>query len=176
MASVRNQSEPVAQTESNVVLFQMMMHYKRRMEDAEESAKKVVKKMRTNETAYLRTLELMEHDSREADNRIRFLVAANVQGANALIRKHEAGMRLIHCLDDVFNAVELVDETQLAGENNLGLRYINSEKKVVGQRARVAIDLLMRDPEFETHEFHTEVIDLTADEETEEESEGEIEI
>jgi len=157
MASVRNLSDPVAPTESNVVLYQMMMHYKRRMESAEAEVEKQLKRIKCDSAAI---------DDLTERNVI--LVDANRRGAHVAIRKHHAGMRLVNCLDEIFTAIELVEHTTIREHREIGVDYIAMKKDEIQQRATMAFELLTGEHD---DMLANEEIDLVTTEE--EESEGE---
>jgi len=168
MANARNQSDPLPQDSSNVVIFQMMMHYKRRMEIAEDEAEHYKKRSKIMEEIWEDEINTA-HDRLDIEiRRNRQIMQTNQRGAFMTIRKHAAGMRLINCLDEIFTAVDTAGE---AGESEDALQYIYRVREGVQARAGIAFEMLIaehRDDELETDEE----IDLTG--ETTEEDEIEL--
>lgn len=159
MASVRNMSDPEPPTSNNIVLYQMMMHYKRRMEIAEDREQHYKKRMKIEEELYTEEIQVYRQGNERLINqlqRTQFLA----------IRKHDAGMRLVNCLDDMFSAVELARDTDLGGPGNLAVEYIDTIKEQMHSKATVAFELLVGDHDEE--EVDEGIIDLAT---TEEESE-----
>jgi len=171
MASVRNQSDPQPQDVPNTVLFEMMMHYKRRMEVAEDACEHMRKRMRMEEEIHIEEMDAKDqllHDARQVN---RMVMSANLRGAHAVVRKHHAAMRMIECLDEVFSAVELVNETEMGGAFHEGVDYLTTCVGAIKERATVAFDLLLQEPGDEL--TSDEVIDVSGDS-TEEDDEIEI--
>lgn len=185
MASVRNESDPVPQTASNTVLFEMMMHYKRRMERAEEECEHQKKRARIIEEVWEEEIADRE---RQLDNlriEMRQLVRANVRGAEMVVRKHDAGMRLMTAIEDMFNAVDVADQLAPPAERWV-IDYVAMHKRSIQQRSNMAFDLLISEAgegPLMDEAFIDEGIDLVAREvlahtgdTTEEETDSEEEI
>lgn len=166
MASVRNSLDPPPQTASNTVIFEMMMHYKRKSEIAEESSRSAHKKLKHARDA----IGSLQHELQEQVATNREFARANRRGADIIHRKHQAGMRLVGCLDDLFGAIDLVQDTSLGDDHALGIEFITMHKQAIHGRAETALMLFVEhnDEDLETDE----TIDLTG-EETEEEDVGE---
>lgn len=184
MPSVRNQSDTQPQTASNTVLFEMMMHYKRRMEFAESECEHQKKRARIIEEVWEeeiqereRTLDMMRIEMRQ-------LVAANVRGAEMVVRKHDAGIRLMTAIEDMFNAVDVADQLAPPAERWV-IDYVAMHKRAIQQRSNMAFDLLISEPGVgpvvddnfigELDLVAREVLDRTGDT-TEEETDSEEEI
>lgn len=148
------------QTASNTVLFEMMMHYKRKMEDEQEISRIAMKKLKRAHDA----VDEMAFVVADRDQQIRQLTMANMRGAALVMQKHEAGMRIVTHLQDLYDNIDLVYETELGGAH-LGMNYIYNERVRSEQRAGNALQLFLAEPQLEIEE-----IDLTGEEtETEEE-------
>jgi len=169
MANVRNMSDPLPQTESNVVIYQMMMHYKRRMECAEDREEHYKKRMRIEEELNQEEIEDKNRQISQLRSELAFTRRANQNGAGMVIRKHHAGLRLVECLDEMFCAVELARDTQLGGLDNLAVDYIDTVRVQVHEQAQVAFELLVQEHNEDDLESD-EIIDLVT---TEDESESE---
>lgn len=168
------------QTTSNTVLFEMMNFYKRRAEHAEATNDRLMKKMKQECEDHNNEMARIQHQLHQQIQLNSHLQAANVRGARTILRKHNAGLRLAHCLDDLVGAIELVEETRLGGEDALGCMYINMHKDRIKGRADSAIQLLVHNElddnmvdHFENEVADTllaqEVIDLTGESTEEEE-------
>lgn len=147
----------------------MMMHYKRVAELESEEVE------RLKNQATLHAVEMIDMQQRLTTEIIggRTIRAANVRGAMMVMRKHDAGMRLTRCLDELFDAIELVHQTQMSMEP--AAEYLKYEKDRIQQRASTAFELLIR----EHDELDAdEVIDLTGEdtEEDTDEEDDEVEI
>lgn len=162
MASVRDEAAPLPPTESNVVLYQMMMHYKRRMEVAEEREDHYKKRMKVEEELYQEEIDVWRQSNRRFSDQ---LYRTQLQ----LINKHDAGMKLAACLDNMFEAVDLAYDTDLGGKNNLAVAYLDTIKDQEQGRAATAFELLIS----EHHENAVDValIDLVTTEEEDNEEE-----
>jgi len=158
MASVRNEADPLPPTESNVVLYQMMMHYKRSMEVAEDREQHYKKRMKIEEELYQEEIDVYRQGNQRLTHQLQ---RTQLQ----LVNKHEAGMRLVHCLDNVFNAVELAVETELGGPGNLGVTYIETIKDMEHERATTAFELLVGEYRENPLVINGEMIDLVTTEE-----------
>lgn len=175
---------------SNVVLYHMMNFYKRRAEALEEELQRVTKKARDDYEEHrneMGDLQQQLHDQVATNNEF---AQVNLRGAHTIVRKHRAGLRLAHCLDDLVGAIELVSETHI-GDEQMGLRFIEMKKNEIMERADVAIQLLVQrdfvDPESEVERWENEVaddflvaphgvIDLTGEETEEELSEEDTDV
>jgi len=164
MASVRNESDPLPPTESNVVLYQMMMHYKRRMEVAEDREGHYKRRMKIEEELYQEEIDVHRANNTRLHHQLQ---RTQLQ----LVNKHEAGMRLVNCLDNMFGAVELAVETDLGGPGNLGVTYIETIKDMEHERATTAFELLVGEYRENPLVINGEVIDLVTTEEEDSEEE-----
>lgn len=181
MPSVRNQDDAVPQTASNTVLFEMMMHYKRRAERAESECEHQKKRARIME-------EVWEEEIAERENQLEIarmenvqLVRANVRGAEMVIRKHNAGIQLMNAAGDLFNAVDVADQLAPPAERWV-IDYVAMHKRACEQRANVAFELMIQEPGMEVHPLDgmmnlqaEEQLDPTGDT-TEEETDSEEEV
>lgn len=149
-------ADPLPPTESNVVLYQMMMHYKRRMEIAEEREEHYKKRMKIEEELYQEDIDVWRQSNRRFSDQ---LYRTQLQ----LINKHDAGMKLAACLDNMFEAVDLAYDTDLGGKDNLAIAYLDTIKDQEQGKAANAFELLIS----EHHENAVDraLIDLTTTEE-----------
>jgi len=178
-----NAANGATQTNSNVVIFEMMNFYKRRMEAAEEENEQLKKKLKQAQDEHLHDIHQLEHQLDNQVNMNMIFAQTNMRQAETTMRKHQAGIRLARCFDELAAAVELVEETYIGGGEEIALRYIYMKKEEIMQRANVGIQMLIAptpdEPEVEIHmtRIEQEIIDLTeqTEEETEEESESESE-
>jgi len=182
MANVRNQYDPQPQTASNTVLFEMMMHYKRRMEMAEAECEHQKKRARIIEEVWEEEIAERERQLELAHIENRQLVRANVRGAEMVVRKHTAAMRLMAAAEDLFNAVDVADRLAPPAERWV-IDYVAMHKQAVQQRANLAFDLLIQEPGTDEDRIEAAVADLVAHEAlehtgdtTEEETDSEEEI
>lgn len=156
MANNTNTPAPDA---SNTVLFSMMNFYKRRMESLEQQNASLKKKLRTQYEEHrneMGDLQQQLHDQVQVNHHF---AQVNLRGAETIIRKHNAGIRLAHCFDELSAAIELVEDTHI-GDEAMGLRYINMKKNEIMQRADVAVRLLAReDDEDELTRWENEIAD-----------------
>jgi len=90
MASVRNESDPVPQTASNSLIFQMMLHYKQQLEAAQAEREILTNVLATQQSQ----IHQLVVDNRQ-------LTTANQRGANLVNMKHEAGIMFGQCTDRV---------------------------------------------------------------------------
>jgi len=168
-------AHPAGPGDSNVVVFQMMLHYKRQLECEQDINAIAMKKLKTAHDM----IASLQHEQHELIQDNRQLVRANERGSAVIIRKHQAGMRMAACLDEMFETIDVVVDTGLGDDGALGMEYISAHRDAIGQRARVALDMFVEvhqpEEDSETEEdteqqwlFGTGVIDLTGDE-TEEE-------
>jgi len=145
MPSVRNQSDAQPQTASNTVLFEMMMHYKRRMEFAESECEHQKKRARIIEEVWEEEIQERERQLDAMRLEMRQLVAANVRGAEMVVRKHDAGMRLMTAIEDMYSAVDVADQLAPPAERWV-IDYVAMHKQAIQQRTNLAFDLLISEP------------------------------
>lgn len=171
MANVRNKSDPMPQTASNTVLFEMMMHYKRRMEVAEDDSERNKKRMKVMEQVHWETVS-EQNETIQAQNAANdMLRRANIRGAEMVMRKHEAGMRLMTCLDDIFNDIDLSYGAKAAEDRRATDEYLMHMKERAMQRAGTAFELLIHEhDELEA----IEEIDVTGDTEEDTDTDEEV--
>lgn len=172
-------SKTEAPEASPTVLFHMMNYYKRRMEVAEKACEDMRKRMRVQYEEYRNEVGDLQQQLHDAATTNHEFAQVNLRGAETIVRKHNAGLRLAHCFDELSAAIELVEETHI-GDEAMGLRYITMKKDEIMQRANTAVQLLVhQDPESELERWENEiadnliimgnqVIDLTEDTEEEE--------
>lgn len=182
MANVSNKYDPPAQTASNTVLFEMMMHYKRRMEFAEEYGAHQRKRAKMIEEVWGEEIQERERQLDVMRLEMRQLMAANRRGAEMVVRKHTAAMRLMTAAEDLFNAIDVADRLAPPAERWV-IDYVAMHKQAVQQRANVAFDLLIQEPGTDEDRIEAAVADLVANEElehtgdtTEEETDSEEEV
>lgn len=177
-------NEGVSPDASNIVLFSMMNFYKRRAERAEAENEMLRKKMKQECEEHNNAMTHMQIQLSEQVDVNHHFAQVNMRGARTIMRKHHAGMRLAHCINDLVDSIELVEDTRLGGEDALGCNYIIMHKDRIKGQMDTAIQLLVHeewvDEDNEVVRFENEVadtllareiIDLT--EETEEELSGE---
>lgn len=165
-----------------------MNFYKRRAELLEEENNNLRKKMRQDYEDHRNEVGDLQQQLHDAAQTNHEFAQVNLRGAHTIMRKHNAGLRLAHCFDDLAAAIELVEDTHI-GEEAMGLRYIGMKKNEIMERANVAIQLLVQhDPvesELERWEnevadnllvINNQVIDLTEDTEEEELSESDSDV
>jgi len=168
MPNAHNKNEAPSLEEANpVVLFQMMNFYKRRMELAEAECESARKRMRTMRESHAEQMAHQQHLLHEQIAANREFAIANRRGAEMIITKHHAGMRIVHCLDELLSAVDLVRDT-FTSDYQLGLEYINGEAHRVRGRAETALELFTRAGDERADEeidltVYDEIIDLTGD-------------
>lgn len=125
-----------------------MNFYKRRAEELENDNIQLKKRMRAmyeehrNEMGDLQQ-QLHDHVQTNAQ-----FAQQNLRSAHTIVRKHQAGLRLAHCFDDLVATIELVEDTHI-GDEAMGLRYIGYKKNEILERANVAVQLLCRPGEAE---------------------------
>jgi len=182
MASVRNQYDPAPQTASNTVLFEMMMHYKRRAERAESECEHQRKRARIMEEVWEEEIDAREQQLEIANMENVQLVRANVRGAEMVLRKHNAAMQLMSAAEDLFNAVDVADQLAPAAERWV-IDYVAMHKQAAQQRANVAFEIMIQEPGVEVEVHPMRVMNLQAEEEleptgdtTEEETDSEYEV
>lgn len=172
---------------SPVVLFHMMNFYKRKAEQLELQLKeeRAAKKQQYEDLRNeIGDVQQQLHD-RIVENAE--LGVINLRGAQTIVRKHQAGVRMLHVIDDFAAAIELVEETTIGQSMDMGLHYIVMKKNEIMQRAQVAMDIFLHgQPEVNELEewengFDTigdnlvdrSIIDLTGEETEEDEDSGE---
>jgi len=160
------------QENSNTVLFEMMMYYKRKMEIAEETAERDRKRLKLA-TAAAREAQDQLHEARV---NIRILEDANRRGSAIIMQKNHAGMLMADAFDGVMGTIAMaVQGDSLNRRNNVDVKFINEQ----AQTHQVIFDVAMTRfttgwlaPDDDVQLETDEVIDLT-EEETEEEDVGE---
>lgn len=170
----------MSQDNSNTVLFEMMNFYKRRAERAEAENEMLNKKMKKECEEHNNVVTLLQHQLNDQVNINHHFAQVNMRGARTIMRKHNAGIRLAHCINELIDSIELVEETRLGGEDALGCNYIVMNKERVKGQVDAAMQMLVReewvDEESELERFENEVadtllaheiIDLTEETETE---------
>lgn len=160
------------QENSNTVLFEMMMFYKRKMEIAEDTAaqdrKRLKQAMHIAHEARGRLQDTIIQ-LRAAEREIGEYARANERGARMIMRKHNAGMGIVACMNNLVECIDTVEDTAVNYNNMLGVEYISMHKRaIVGRAAGFLEDFINDEDDLESDE----VIDLTG-EETEEEDVGE---
>jgi len=176
-----NASAVEAPEASPTVLFHMMTYYKRRMEVAEQECENLRKRMRTQYEEFRNEMGDLQQQLHDAVQTNHEFAQVNLRGAHTIVRKHNAGLRLAHCFDEIVSAIELVEDTHI-GDEAMGLRYISMKKTEIMGRADMAVRLLVhQEPEDELTRWENEVadnllvmgntvIDLTEETEEEEDS------
>ena len=166
------------QASSNTVLFEMMLHYKTCMEQAEakiEEEKKEKVKWFKRASHYRRETEHLRGEMHD------MLEVARMMGRDArrkaAIQHHRDHLidQLTTNIDDLFDAIDLVVDTNL--EHSLGVDYIAMHKNAIRQRIICAAETCnqrvalwnVSDEELAADE----VIDLSGDTTEEEQPEGE---
>lgn len=168
------------QSASNTVLFEMMQFYKRAAEGHAEEANELRKRMRIEADLHADEMAIQQQRFHHQVMINHHFAQVNLRATETAHRKHQAGLRMAHCLDDLFTAIELVEETRLGNDGALGIEYISMHKTRIQQRADTALQMFLHEPEMsEVERFENEivdgivaareVIDLTIGEETEEE-------
>lgn len=180
MPSVRNVTDVPSPDSSNVVLFEMMMHYK---QEAEHLAKRLEEKEIEVERLEQERRREVEHSTQleieldDAIYEVRAYEVANRRGAEIIMRKHEAGMRMLDTFDTLMGAISVAHlGDHMRGVNNEDVQFV----KQCAEDARTMMDIAVgqfmtgwhapgRDIDMETDE----VIDLSG-ETTEEDEEMEV--
>lgn len=141
MPSVRNVTDAPSPDSSNVVLFEMMMHYK---QEAEHLAIKEEEQRLAKEAynrALRRALDRMQQLEVELDDsihEIRAYEVANRRGAEIIMRKHEAGMRMLDTFDTLMGAISVAHlGDHMRGVNNEDVIFV----KNVAEDARTMMDI-----------------------------------
>jgi len=185
MASI-NPNTGCCQTNSNVVIFEMMNFYKRKLEESEEENAMLRDQLKKAKQEHMHDIHTLENQLNNQVNMNMIFAQTNLAQAETVQRKHQAGIRLARCFDELAAAVELVEETHIGGDEALALRYVYMKKEEIMQRANVGIQMLIapspQEPEviemIHFERIEREIIDLTEDtqgETTEEEEESESE-
>ena len=172
MASVRDIDAPLPQESSNTVIFEMMMHYKRRMEVAETTTAHLKKRAKIMEEVWEEEIQARDERLDVEIIRNRQLMAANQRGAAMCVRKHAAGMRLINCLDELFTSIDVATSPEMNIGGEYAIEYVTMHRDSVSARATMAFEMLIQE-HAEDELDSDEVIDLTG-ETTEEEDETEL--
>jgi len=141
MPSVRNVTDAPSPDSSNVVLFEMMMSYK---QEAEHLAKRLEEMERAKEMAMehareqqLRAIQL-EDELDDSIHEIRAYEVANRRGAEIIMRKHEAGMRMLDTFDTLMGAISVAHlGDHMRGVNNEDVQFV----KQCAEDARTMMDI-----------------------------------
>ncbi|AXH75573.1 MAG: hypothetical protein [Cressdnaviricota sp.] len=177
MASVRNVDEAPSPDSSNTVLFEMMMFYKKQAELAEKERAAAQNKYDTLEEEY-NTLRNYASDLQgEHHDRLLDLHAyevANRRGSEIIVRKHEAGLRMMAAFDGLMGAIEVTNQFhKLRGEDHGDIRHIYERAMEEQERMDMANTMFMTGwlaPRQDIDMTSDEVVDLTGEEtETDEE-------
>lgn len=175
------------QASSNTVLFEMMMHYKTSMENAEKREKEQkLKDSKRVHAARMQYLTARDEAARLQAENHEMIQVARMMGRSmrrkTAIQHHRDHLidQLTTNIDDLFDAIDLVVDTNL--EHSLGVDYISMHKNAIRQRIVCAAETCnqrvavwnVSDEELAADE----VIDLAGDtteedEESEEETEEE---
>jgi len=166
-----------SQDASNTVLFEMMLHYKRRMEIAEESSAQDRKRARlaadaarnAQDALHARSMQLAD-----ARHEIEEYRRANQQGADIIVAKHQGGLRVIDAMEGLLAHIKVTYEFNPENESVV---YIHDQAARAAERARSGVEMfnhIIATPEHDDADSLTadEIIDLTG-EDTEEEDVGE---
>lgn len=142
------------------------------MEVAEDDSARNKKKMKVMDQVHMEIVAQHQDTIRAQNAANDMLRRANIRGAAQVMRKHEAGMRLMTCLGDLFNDVDLSYGAKDPADRRATDEYLMHMKERILRRSETAFALLIHEhDELEA----IEEIDLTGDE-TEEETDGEEEI
>lgn len=141
MPSVRNVTDAPSPDSSNVVLFEMMMSYK---QEAEHLAKRLEEMERAKDLAMehareqqLRAIQL-EDELDDSIHEIRAYEVANRRGAEIIMRKHEAGMRMLDTFDTLMGAISVAHlGDNMRGVNNEDVQFV----KQCAEDARTMMDI-----------------------------------
>jgi len=169
-----------SQQNSNTVIFEMMNFYKRKLEACELQNEDLAKRLKVSRDEHMHDVHVLERQLNNQVNTNMVFAQTNMRQAETVMRKHQAGVRLARCFDELAASVELVEETHIGGDETIALRYIYMKKEEIMQRANVALQMLIAPAQEETEDdiihmmrIEQEIIDLTAEEETEEEESDE---
>jgi len=172
---------PAGPNDSNVVVFQMMLHYKRKLEDEQEINAIAMKKLKTQQNrldALQEWTNELHQDNIQLGNMNREMQIANTNGRDEMTRLQEGARLMTRAACEMFTVVEMIDACEelreLDGEPRWnGLNFLVGEKREIKERAQVALNLIngtSPDIAFAIADdlIARELIDLTG-EETEEE-------
>jgi len=175
-------ARPAAPTDSNVVVFQMMLHYKRKLEEEQEINAIAMKKLKTQQNridAIQEWADELHQDNLHLGDMNRELEQAITNGRFEMARLQEGAQLMTKAASEMFTIVEMVDACEelreLDGEPKWnGRNFLVGEKRVIKERAQVALDLIngtSPDIAFAITDdlIARELIDLTGDETEEEE-------
>jgi len=177
MPSVRNVDATPSPDSSNVVLFEMMMHYKQEAEHlAAQLAKKEQERLELlayGHEQHVRAIGLEE----ELDDAVREIQAyeiANRRGSEIIVRKHEAGMLMLDTFDTLMGSITVAKEgDRINGRRNDDVRFIAECATDARAMMDIAVDQFMTGwyaPGRDIDMTSEEVVDLTGEEtETDEE-------
>jgi len=154
----------------------MMNFYKRRAEQLEEENARLNKKLRDQYEEHRNEMGDLQQQLHDQIHINHHFAQVNLRTTEIANRKHQAGLRLAHCIDELVGAIELVEETQMS--DDLGVKYICMQRDAMAGRVDSALQLLIGNTgqtaidrwegEIADTLLAREVIDLTG-EETEEE-------
>lgn len=141
MPSVRNVTDAPSPDSSNVVLFEMMMHYKqeaehlaKKLEASEEKAEAWKESTRVAAAGWDRC----ELHRDELLDEVHAYEIANRRGAEIIMRKHEAGMRMLDTFDTLMGAISVAHlGDHMRGVNNEDVIFV----KNVAEDARTMMDI-----------------------------------
>jgi len=187
MPSVKNNTDAPSPDSSNVVLFQMMMHYKQeadhfaiKMKEQEEAFTKERRELLAyGEFHHVRAIDA-ENALHNAQDNIRLLEDANRRGAAIIMQKHHAGMLMADAFDGIMSNIELaVFGDQSTGRNNCDVKYIKEQAETHRTIFNVAMSRFTTgwfapSDEEEDELMTDEVIDLTGEETEEEDDDVEV--
>jgi len=174
--------QPAAQNESNVVIFEMMMHYKRKYEDEEAINAIAFKKLKTQQDRIVTLTEWADEllaDNHQLGQMNAQLQDANINGRTEMRRQRTGTDQLAASMGELLQTVNIVLITEDMGGIDGGGEwrggdFLRMEANDARRKALAAIDLINGvSPEiaFGTNADDLraiEMIDLTG-EETEEE-------
>lgn len=180
MPSVRNVTDAPSPDSSNVVLFEMMMTYKQEAEHLArrlEEEKKEKKAWQHDAAQQRLRAAQLEDELDDAIHEIRAYEVANRRGAEIIMRKHEAGMRMLDTFDTLMGAISVAHlGDHMRGVDNEDIAFV----KNVAEDARTMMDIAVGQfmtgwhaPRDDVDMTADEVIDLSGDT-TEEDEEMEV--
>jgi len=141
MPSVRNVTDAPSPDSSNVVLFEMMMHYKQEAEHLAKKAeddKRCIDQLDFALRQEIRRADQLETELDDAIHEIRAYEVANRRGAEIIMRKHEAGMRMLDTFDTLMGAISVAHlGDHMRGVNNEDVIFV----KNVAEDARTMMDI-----------------------------------
>lgn len=177
MPSVRNVDATPSPDSSNVVLFEMMMHYKQEAEHLAARLEAEERRANNIEWTLRRQIERSDQLEAELDDAVREIQAyeiANRRGSEIIVRKHEAGMLMLDTFDTLMGSITVAREgDRINGRRNDDVRFIAECATDARAMMDIAVGQFMtgwhapgRDIDMEADE----VVDLTGEEtETDEE-------